>query len=59
MEFATMVGCLWYKNLVQLHGWCCEGNELVLVYEYTQWKPQLSSSQKLEFSNCSILEAKT
>ncbi|CAB4319655.1 unnamed protein product [Prunus armeniaca] len=29
-EFATMVGCLRHKNLVQLHGWCCEGNELVL-----------------------------
>ncbi|KAB2603586.1 L-type lectin-domain containing receptor kinase S.6 [Pyrus ussuriensis x Pyrus communis] len=33
-EFATMVGCLRHKNLIQLHGWCCEGNELVLVYEY-------------------------
>ncbi|CAL5191634.1 unnamed protein product [Lathyrus oleraceus] len=34
MEFATMVGCLWHKNLFQLKGWCCEKNELVLVYEY-------------------------
>ncbi|KAM2363478.1 hypothetical protein ACFX1X_002536 [Malus domestica] len=25
-EFATMVGCLRQKNLVQLHGWCCKGN---------------------------------
>ncbi|XP_010102091.2 L-type lectin-domain containing receptor kinase S.6 [Morus notabilis] len=33
-EFATMVGCLRHKNLVQLRGWCCEGSELVLVYEY-------------------------
>ncbi|KAI3513585.1 hypothetical protein L1887_20921 [Cichorium endivia] len=33
-ELCTMVGCLRHKNLVQLHGWCCEGNELVLVYEY-------------------------
>lgn len=33
-EFATMVGCLWHKNLFQLKGWCCEKNELVLVYEY-------------------------
>lgn len=33
-ELATMVGCLRHKNLVQLQGWCCEGNELVLVYEY-------------------------
>ncbi|XP_044510991.1 L-type lectin-domain containing receptor kinase S.6-like [Mangifera indica] len=33
-EFATMVGCLRHKNLVQLQGWCCEGAELVLVYEY-------------------------
>ncbi|KAK7391285.1 hypothetical protein VNO78_19699 [Psophocarpus tetragonolobus] len=33
-EFATMVGYLRHKNLVQLKGWCCEGNELVLVYEF-------------------------
>ncbi|KAI6689515.1 hypothetical protein NL676_026343 [Syzygium grande] len=33
-EFATMVGCLRHKNLVQLQGWCCEGNELLLIYEY-------------------------
>ncbi|XP_059630530.1 L-type lectin-domain containing receptor kinase S.6 [Cornus florida] len=33
-EFATMVGCLRHKHLVQLQGWCCEGNELLLVYEY-------------------------
>ncbi|KAA8546538.1 hypothetical protein F0562_002723 [Nyssa sinensis] len=33
-EFATMVGCLRHKNLIQLQGWCCEGNELVLVYEF-------------------------
>ncbi|CAK9185257.1 unnamed protein product, partial [Ilex paraguariensis] len=33
-EFATMVGCLRHKNLVQLQGWCCEREELVLVYEY-------------------------
>ncbi|KAK9270335.1 hypothetical protein L1049_025914 [Liquidambar formosana] len=33
-EFGTMVGCLRHRNLVQLQGWCSEGNELVLVYEY-------------------------
>ncbi|CAN0921531.1 L-type lectin-domain containing receptor kinase S.6 [Linum grandiflorum] len=33
-EFATMAGCLKHKNLVQLQGWCCEGPELVLVYDY-------------------------
>ncbi|XP_047340582.1 L-type lectin-domain containing receptor kinase S.6 [Impatiens glandulifera] len=33
-ELATVVGCLRHKNLVQLQGWCCEGPELVLVYEY-------------------------
>ncbi|KAA3485085.1 L-type lectin-domain containing receptor kinase S.6-like [Gossypium australe] len=33
-EFAAMAGCLKHKNLVQLQGWCCEGPELVLVYEF-------------------------
>ncbi|KAL3504410.1 hypothetical protein ACH5RR_034251 [Cinchona calisaya] len=33
-EFATTMGCLRHKNLVQLKGWCCEKNEMVLVYEY-------------------------
>ncbi|XP_065882217.1 L-type lectin-domain containing receptor kinase S.6 [Euphorbia lathyris] len=33
-EFATIVGCLKHKNLVQLQGWCCEKAELVLVYEF-------------------------
>ncbi|XP_057505235.1 L-type lectin-domain containing receptor kinase S.6-like [Actinidia eriantha] len=33
-EFATMMGCLRHKHLVQLQGWCCEASELVLVYEY-------------------------
>ncbi|PIA47766.1 hypothetical protein AQUCO_01400397v1 [Aquilegia coerulea] len=33
-ELAAMVGCLKHKNLVQLIGWCNEGDELALVYEY-------------------------
>ncbi|XVE60160.1 hypothetical protein DITRI_Ditri05aG0105500 [Diplodiscus trichospermus] len=33
-EFDTMAGSLKHKNLVQLQGWCSEGSELVLVYEY-------------------------
>ncbi|KAK8548970.1 hypothetical protein V6N13_054268 [Hibiscus sabdariffa] len=33
-EFAALAGCLKHKNLVQLQGWCREGNELVLVYEF-------------------------
>lgn len=33
-DFATMVGSLTHKNLMQLQGWCCERNELVLVYDY-------------------------
>lgn len=33
-EFVKMVGSLRHKNLVQLHGWCCEKKELILVYEF-------------------------
>ncbi|XP_074321622.1 L-type lectin-domain containing receptor kinase S.6 [Silene latifolia] len=33
-EFATMSRGLRHKNLVKLLGWCCENNELVLVYEF-------------------------
>ncbi|XP_039023256.1 L-type lectin-domain containing receptor kinase S.6-like [Hibiscus syriacus] len=33
-EVAALAGCLKHKNLVQLQGWCCEGKELVLVYEF-------------------------
>jgi len=29
-----MIGCLRHKNMFQLKARCCEGNELVLVYEY-------------------------
>ena len=25
-----------HKNLVQLQGWCCEGSEVVLVYDHLQ-----------------------
>ncbi|KAF5197604.1 Lectin receptor kinase, partial [Thalictrum thalictroides] len=33
-ELSAMVGCSNHKNLVQIIGWCNEGDELVLVYEY-------------------------
>nr|XP_043639472.1 L-type lectin-domain containing receptor kinase S.6-like [Erigeron canadensis] len=33
-EFVTIVGSLRHKNLMKLQGWCCEKNELILVYEY-------------------------
>ncbi|KAL8243263.1 hypothetical protein R6Q59_009521 [Mikania micrantha] len=33
-EFATMVGSLQHKNLMKLQGWCCDRNELILVYDY-------------------------
>lgn len=28
------IGCLWHKNLLQLLGWCYDGEKLLLVYEY-------------------------
>ncbi|CAH9075661.1 unnamed protein product [Cuscuta epithymum] len=46
-EFASMVGCLRHKNLIQLQGWCCERNELVLVYEFMA----NGSLDKLLFTN--------
>ncbi|KAL5703485.1 non-specific serine/threonine protein kinase [Ranunculus cassubicifolius] len=33
-EITAVVGCLKHKNLVQLVGWCCEKDELVLVYDF-------------------------
>ncbi|CAN8275406.1 unnamed protein product [Cochlearia groenlandica] len=33
-EFATMTGYLRHKNLVQFQGWCSEGTETALVFEY-------------------------
>ncbi|KAJ4901032.1 L-type lectin-domain containing receptor kinase S.6 [Raphanus sativus] len=33
-EFATMTGHLRHKNLVQFQGWCSEGTETALVFEY-------------------------
>ncbi|KAI3921803.1 hypothetical protein MKX01_005492 [Papaver californicum] len=33
-ELAAVIGCLKHRNLLQLQGWCCEGGELILVYEY-------------------------
>ncbi|CAA7018404.1 unnamed protein product [Microthlaspi erraticum] len=34
IEFATMTGYLRHKNLVQFQGWCSEGTETALVFEY-------------------------
>lgn len=33
-EFTTMTGYLRHKNLVQFQGWCSEGTETALVFEY-------------------------
>ncbi|KAK9740893.1 hypothetical protein RND81_03G068800 [Saponaria officinalis] len=33
-EFSAMSRSLRHENLVQLLGWCCERNELILVYEF-------------------------
>nr|POE76331.1 l-type lectin-domain containing receptor kinase s.4 [Quercus suber] len=30
----TSMGCLGHRNLVQLHGWCCRLDKLLLVYDY-------------------------
>lgn len=31
-----MISCLQHKNLVKLHGFCVEGDQLLLVYEYME-----------------------
>ncbi|GAB4862132.1 hypothetical protein Ancab_037407 [Ancistrocladus abbreviatus] len=33
IAFGAMVRCLRHRNSVQLLGWCCAHNELVLVFE--------------------------
>nr|KYP74819.1 Lectin-domain containing receptor kinase A4.2 [Cajanus cajan] len=53
-EFATMVGYLRHKNLVQLKGWCCEGNELVLVYEFLP-NGSLNKVLHRNFGSCIVL----
>ena len=31
-----MISCLQHPNLVKLHGFCVEGDQLLLVYEYME-----------------------
>lgn len=31
-----MISCLKHPNLVKLHGFCVEGDQLLLVYEYME-----------------------
>ena len=31
-----MITCLQHENLVKLHGFCVEGDQLLLVYEYME-----------------------
>jgi serine/threonine protein kinase len=31
-----MISCLQHPNLVKLHGYCIEGDQLLLVYEYME-----------------------
>ncbi|KAJ0586105.1 putative protein kinase RLK-Pelle-L-LEC family [Helianthus annuus] len=33
-EFVTMASSLQHKNIMKLQAWCCERNELILVYDY-------------------------
>nr|XP_010917326.2 L-type lectin-domain containing receptor kinase S.6 [Elaeis guineensis] len=33
-ELAALIGSCRHRNLIPLKGWCCEKDELVLVYEY-------------------------
>ena len=32
----ALVSCLQHPNLVKLHGYCAEGDQLLLVYEYME-----------------------
>ncbi|KAK1406848.1 hypothetical protein QVD17_38456 [Tagetes erecta] len=50
-EYATMVSSLHHKNLMKLKGWCCERNELVLVYDHMQNGSVDKNLEKLSFDS--------
>ncbi|KAK8612778.1 hypothetical protein V6N13_092885 [Hibiscus sabdariffa] len=48
-----MISCLQHPNLVKLHGFCVEGDQLLLVYEYME---NNSLARALFGSDCNQLE---
>lgn len=48
-----MISCLQHPNLVKLHGFCVEGDQLLLVYEYME----NNSLARALFGECCIMHS--
>lgn len=47
-----MISCFQHPNLVKLHGFCVEGDQLLLVYEYME----NNSLARALFGECCIMD---